>query len=205
MDRVIVRRVWRGLVLAFIALALILGGLVGSGKAHADVNVFLDEDDDTYVTEEFVNTVLQLNRQYPETGNVEVDVEVIPVMGVFAGTVDHTITFEETYAEMPYAFEIDVTENVQAGFFPTGCSPARLVATHEFGHVLDNTRGRRARAAIRQIYGSGSQLQGFLTGYSFHEDGTLFVGEALANAFAAVQCGSANALEKQFYQILVTS
>jgi hypothetical protein len=205
MDRVTVRWVWRGLVLAIIALALILGGLAGSGKAHADVDAYLDENDKTYVTYQFIQAVLDMNNAYPEVGNVEVDVAVIPIIGVFAGTVDHTITFEETYAEMPYAFEIDVNRNIRDNYFPGGCTPARLVAIHEFGHVLDNTRGRRARMVVQQLYGSGIQLQGMLTGYSFNDNGTLAIGEALANAFAAVQCGTANALERNLFQILTTS
>jgi hypothetical protein len=150
--------------------------------------------------------VNEFNDRYPTTGHIDVSVEVIPVFGVFAGTSQsgRTIFLEETYAEFPHVFNRDVAENVEHGYFPSGCTPARLIAIHEFGHVLDNQNGRRARQALAQLASSG-QLEGTLTGYSFHNDGTLHPGEALANAFAAVHCGTANALEHRIFQLLLDS
>lgn len=212
MGIVILRRVWKGAVLLFLTAALIVGAIVGSGRAAAQplaTPVDVQPEEQTWVTTEFISTVNEMMRLFP-AGPVEVHVTWRPELyGSYAGTAGNGIWFPPEFAVDPNRFTRNVGIDIANGFHPAGCSAARMVAIHEYGHVIDNYHGRQARYNLLVEFGSGLDLHGLLPKYAFNNPtgtlGALNPGEALASAFAAVQCGTATPQAQRISEILLTS
>lgn len=191
-----------------IALVLIMASwwVVLAVQAHADSTAYINTDDNTMMMQEFVDTVAYVEGKYG-TGPITVQTAWLQA-GEFAEVSDRTgvMTVNKAWATGDYA---DLTHSVEAdiadGFHNSGCDPIQTIALHESAHIIDMRNGFVARdrlmAATRDDYGLG--LHGVLSGYSFDEYGFLNTGEALAEAFQAAECGSANAVELQIYHMLV--
>ncbi len=213
---VAVRWAWRGAVLVFLAAALILGAIVGSGRAAAQppptlaVMVDVDPEEQTWITTELIATVNEMMRLDPVPGPVQVVVKWrYELYGSYAGTAGNQIWFPPEYAVDTSRFVREVQTDVMNGFHPAGCSSARMVAVHEYAHVIDNYNDHRARTALMAEFGPGYDLHGLLPKYSFTNPlgvpGGLEPGEALATAFASVVCGTANDVENRIAEILLSS
>lgn len=191
------------------AVALILGAIVGSGRAAADPvddsYVESDDDDQTYVLYEFLTGIRDMIVKYGYATDVTIRYITEREDAVAGTTPSGEVVFEERLAENPALWEHVAAVNLQAGYWPqTSCTPARMIALHEFGHVIDVHSPGDAEVAVSRKY-SGVKLFGVLPGYSLNPDGTAEPGEALANAFAAVECGAGNATERDLHRILLES
>ncbi len=117
--------------------------------------------------------------------------------GLFAVTDGDVITFNSYYINNPAQLRIDVTSNVQSGWNPgKNCTPEQVVATHEFGHVLDNLSGHSTDYELRDAIANG--LRGVISGYSFTN-----YDEAIADSFMAVECDEPTSAEQAIYDMLV--
>lgn len=211
MGIVILRRVWKGMVLLFLTAALILGAIVGSGKAAAQPLagiVDVTPDEQTWLTTEFIATVNEMMRLYPVPGPVDVVVAWrYELYGSYAGTAGNEIWLPPEYAVEPTRFIREVGIDVQNGFHPSGCTAARMVAVHEYAHVIDNYSGRVARSRLIEEFGYGLDLHGLLPKYAFSNPSGLLGGlnppEALASAFAATVCGSGSPQAHRITEILL--
>lgn len=114
----------------------------------------------------------------------------------------YVIIFNSLYTANPALMTKVVDIDVAAGYHAGGCSPGRMLAYHEMGHVIDGIHNRQPRALVRQRYGEDN-LPG-LTGYSYDFWGELNPPEALAEAFASVKCQGTRAQpgEQLLYTIL---
>jgi hypothetical protein len=94
--------------------------------------------------------------------------------------------------------------DIAAGFHNGGCGPIETIAIHESAHIIDQRRGYlpRQRLANAAANDDVSTLP-MLAGYSFTDLGELNPGEALAEAFQAYECGTADPVEVQMYNLLV--
>jgi hypothetical protein len=111
------------------------------------------------------------------------------------------IEFNSELVTNPELLQSYLAADVAAGWIPGGCTAAQTVAIHESAHVLDYITGHTAHAEAVAAYG-GQQV--WLSGYSFHEDGTVDLNEALANAMVAVECGTATPLEADLHRMLAS-
>lgn len=118
--------------------------------------------------------------------------------GVYGVTSGDVITFNSGYIANPDLLRRDITADVNSGYHPgANCSPEQLVAAHEFAHVLDNLTGRSARAEADYAIANG--LTGEVSGYAMTS-----TGEALAEAFVAVECDVPTPAENALYVMLTT-
>jgi hypothetical protein len=95
-------------------------------------------------------------------------------------------------------------DDIAAGFHNGGCGPIETIAAHETAHIIDQRRGilPRQRLANAAAADDRSTLP-MLAGYSFTDGGALNPGEALAEAFQAYECGTADPVEVKMYNMLV--
>ena len=126
------------------------------------------------------------------------EVDIMP--GVYAYASGRLIAFNRLYTPSVDVFNALMASDIGAGFHPAlgRCTPAEFLAYHESAHIIDRTRELAPRIAMAVRYGERSDLD--LSGYSFR-GGVLNLGEALAEAFAATLCGSANPTEREIYTL----
>ncbi|AER47869.1 hypothetical protein SEA_HANNACONDA_15 [Mycobacterium phage Hannaconda] len=153
------------------------------------------------VMDEIAEAINDVAQAYSEVRGIEVRAEAIDphVYGYAMG--GKLIMFNKTYTSNPERFRKLVENDITLGFHPElgRCSHAELLAYHEAAHVIDQKRHLKPRVAFAEKYGRGEILRGTLSGYSFTTDGRLAHGEALAEAFAATLCGSANDTERDIF------
>jgi hypothetical protein len=209
--RSVVLTIQRIVVPLIIALAAILGGTTVASAhpghtGHGDDQVFTqyDENDQSWLTDRFEATLREMMQRYPEVTAIYLKTDVITEPAALAGAGmnyygDPLIVIQERFAENPDAFVEATLEAVAAGFHPGGCDPVRLIAVHEFAHVLAYVHGDVAQEQIIAETAGGDFANGL------HDYGEANVDEALATSFAAVVCGSQTPMEQQIYDILVSS
>lgn len=123
--------------------------------------------------------------------------------GMYGYTVGNRIVFSSDYIADPALLRAHMASDVAHGFHPgEQCSAEQIVAAHEFAHVLDNFGGRSARYEL--VYALYNGLSGEVSGYSFNADGSVNYGEALADAFVAVECDVPTPAEAALYEMLVS-
>jgi hypothetical protein len=117
--------------------------------------------------------------------------------GTYAVTVGDTITFNTGYVENPDILRRDLTADVIAGYHRgANCTPEQYVAAHEFAHVLDNLTGHTADYELDYALANG--LSGEVSTYALES-----YDEAIAEAFAAVECDAPTPAEQAIYDMLV--
>lgn len=182
-----VRRLMRGLTTVVVALAVVAGVTAAPAAAN------------TY--REFFDSVDWLADKYG-AGTVYVGHEPMEE-GSYAWSSGRTIMLNSYYIDNPEQLWVDLNRDVMHGFHPGRmCTPAELVAAHEFAHVLDYLSGYSARTELEYAIVNG--LSGEVSGYSFNSDGTVNHGEALADAFLAVECDEPTNAELALYEMLTT-
>lgn len=123
--------------------------------------------------------------------------------GVYGLARGNTITFNSGYIGNPDLLRRDVTTDIMLGWHPGAhCSPEQYVAAHEFAHVLNYLTGYNANTELVMALSSG--LTGEVSGYSLYEDGSVNYEEAIAEAFAAVECDVPSPAEHAIYVMLTT-
>lgn len=197
----------RTIVVALIG-TVILGNApaIWNEEAHADstVNTVWDADDDPELAKDITITVQDVANHFPEISGITIGSGPLPV-NVYGHTGPGMMIFSETYMSDPAALDRDVRSDVAQGYHPSLgiCSPAEFMALHESAHAIDIAHYLHADYAVAAHYGSGVELHGVLSGYSFDALGGLNVSEAIAEAFASTVCNGGNDLEKQFTKLLV--
>ncbi|QRY51754.1 hypothetical protein [Mycolicibacterium septicum] len=159
-----------------------------------------DSDDHPALTNDITQTVNRVAQIHPEVRGTVVTTSFLP-MGMYAGAGGRMIMFNDLYFSWPDVVNGMLHYDVDHGFHPPlgRCSPAEFIAYHESAHIIDQQRGKTPRMALTARYGGLTGLP--LSGYSFI-DGILNPGEALAEAFAAVQCNGGNPLERDIAALL---
>lgn len=151
------------------------------------------------VMSEIAAAINRVAAEYSEVRGITVtEVDIMP--GVYAYASGRLIAFNRLYTPSVDVFNALMASDIGAGFHPAlgRCTPAEFLAYHESAHIIDRTRELAPRIAMAVRYGERSDLD--LSGYSFR-GGVLNLGEALAEAFAATLCGSANPTEREIYTL----
>ncbi|QHB37464.1 hypothetical protein SEA_LEOPARD_58 [Mycobacterium phage Leopard] len=191
------------IALSFVIPALIVFGLYAiheTARAGADAIVYYEEGENTVLLQEFVDAVGMISSKYG-TGDIVVTTAWMPAH-VMAKANSQGIVVNRMWTYGIMDGDAMEAAGVEAGYHPGGCSAATATAIHEAAHVLDTRSYNEARYELIEKYGTGESLHGLLSGYSFNDDGTLNVPEALAEAFQAVECGVANATEQELWHML---
>lgn len=187
-----------------LAAAAALAVAVAS-PAHADSYSYVQPDDNTAIMQEVADALADVEIRM-DTAPLEARTGWIGPKSTFAMARGNAIVINKewttgTYEDMAAALNFDIS----MGFHNGGCSPIRTVALHESAHVLNNRRGGIPEMRVLLAAGTGPRpdLKGSLSGYSFDADGSVDPGEALAEAFVAVMCGTAGVDERKIYGMLV--
>jgi hypothetical protein len=192
------------MIFRIFAFVLFIAGasIFAAGVAKADSVAWVDPDDNTAIMQEFIDTVTYVEQKYG-TGPMVVETEWMDDPNVFAYATTNGIAINKVYStSTPERLRHEISDELAAGFFNPGCTPVTRIALHEAAHVIDGRTGRLARYQLN-LAARGADLRGVLAGYSFDASGALIPGEALAEAFQAVECGTANAVEHELYSMLV--
>lgn len=147
------------------------------------------------VFDEFYGAVDWLGKKY----GVTVYVNAMPLdYGTYAQASGDQITLNSWYLDNPAQLDADIASDIYEGYHRGElCTAPQYVAAHEFGHALDNLTGNGARVELASALNSG--FSGTVSEY-----GTTSPAEAIAESFAAVECGSApTAAEQAIYTMLV--
>lgn len=196
-----------------IAIAMVILGFIPwniCDEAHADPLVYTawDADDDPAMVATITNTVADVAVKFPEISGVTVGSAPIGGDEHFAqsSSLGMSIMINEMWMSNPAAFNQAIADDIAIGFHaPLGrCTGAQYMAFHESAHIIDYVHGRKADWTVTLTYGSGDNLRGYLSKYSFDSTG-LDPAEALAEAYASVTCNGGNEVEHQFADILVGS
>lgn len=188
------------LVILIVTLAIVF-----ATQARADSWSWFDEDDNRQIMQEVADALADVELLF-ETGPLEARTGWVGAVTVFAVADGTGITINKAWSTRSYEWMAQhVNADIAAGYHNGGCTPIRTVALHEAGHVINNLRGglptMEAQAAVG--YRPRPELRGELSGYSFNEDGSVNAGEAIAEAFQAVMCGSGGTVEQALYEMLV--
>lgn len=151
--------------------------------------------------DEFVQTVNWAAETY-KTGPISVTVAPLDA-STFAMTIGKRIVFNSSYSNDPLRLFAAIQNNVNAGWIPGGCTPARTVALHEAAHVIDNTRNRLGSRRVAATFPRGNALRGEVSRYSFGNNDVFNAEEAVASAFQSVLCNGGTAVEMDMYYMLV--
>jgi len=154
------------------------------------------------VMDEFVQTVNWAAETY-KTGPIPVSSGPLTDPSAFAMTVGRQIVLNSAYSDDPLRLFADIQSNINAGWIPAGCTPARTVALHEAAHVIDNTRGRIGTRRVAATFPKGNALRGKVSLYSYGRDGIFDADEAVASAFQSVLCNGGTDVEMDMYYMLV--
>ena len=189
------------------ALALVIIGISGT--------VFVADgrsDDYEPVMAEFVHAVDNVKREFPAIQDASISVAPLDPH-VYAETGKNGITVNSIFASNKATLERYVQIDVATGFHPLlgHCTGTQFLAYHESAHLVDFSENTIAHNMLYARFGDGRLLSGILSGYSFYRVsntdipwliGTINMTEALAEAFAAAHCGSANWAEQALNQML---
>lgn len=136
------------------------------------------------------------------TGTIWVSHEYMEY-GVYGKSRGNEIVFSSDYVYNPDELHYDMSSDVAHGFHPgERCSAIQILAAHEFAHVVDYIGGYTAQYELEYAVESG--MSGEVSGYSFHQDGSVNYPEALADAFVAVECDDPTPAEQAIYEMLTT-
>lgn len=171
-----------------------------SPHAHADTTAYVEADDNRATMQEFVDVVGALEEKYG-TGPIVIDTGYLGGPTVYAGADNAGITVNKwTSTSTPAQINAAVASDVASGYHNGGCDGVATIAVHETAHVIDQRRGFIGRARLAK---NAATMTGEIAGYSFNSDGSLNPAEAVAEAFQAVECGSASAVDYEIYRMLV--
>ncbi|WP_040793628.1 hypothetical protein [Nocardia paucivorans] len=193
-------------------------------RHNLDVFGFGTPGFDTHTVREFVTGIDDMLTKYPKTSIVAVRIDRLKKGArSFAESweskslVDHpprygtAIAFSEKYAKDPNLLAERARRSVEKKHFPPGADerPAYYAAIHEFGHALsDSGKSKaldKAEETLKDYYSrkyghrndgmTYEQWRDQLSGYGFHDDGSLNPVEALAESFFDVEMNGAQASE----------
>jgi hypothetical protein len=176
-----------------------------AAPASADTTGWADPDDNRVILQEILDNVGYVEAKY-NTGPIHVETEWLDSPRIFAYADAYGITINKHWSTGTVAqLEAAVNDDIAAGYHNSGCNAAATIGIHEAAHVIDARRGGEARVelGVAEYYTDPAVLHGSLAGYSFTPAGDLDIGEALAEAFQAVECGTADDVEWQIHQMLV--
>ena len=173
------------------AVALALAAMGTAPTATADQAVYND----------FVHWVDWMAKKY-DLGTVYVGYRALDST-TYAQAQGTQIWFNSYFIANPDVLWADMRSDVDTNYHNGAkCSPTQIIAAHESAHVLDNLTGHTARAELDYALASG--LTGTVSGYSLNADGSVNLGEALASAMVAVECGYPTEAEGILYNMLTT-
>lgn len=193
------------LLVVSLTVLIVTLAVVFATQARADSWSWFDEDDNRQIMQEVADALADVEVLFG-TGPLEARTGMVGPATVFAVADGTGITINKAWSTRSYQWMADhVNADIAAGYHNGGCSPIRTVALHEAGHVISNLRGRKPEMLAQEVVGYGPRLdlQAELSGYSFNEDGSVDVAEAMAEAFQAAMCGSAGPAEMELYEMLV--
>lgn len=179
-----------GMLVAFMTLPMASAPMV--------IKTDWDSDDHPSLTSDITEAVNRVAMEHPEVRGVTVT--TLPIMlGAYAYAGNRRIVFNDLYMSSAILVEYMVHNDVEQGFHPPlgECSPASFLAYHESAHIIDQARDRAASRMVKERFTGTFGL----SGYSY-VDGVLNPGEALAEAFAAVQCNGGNPVEQEIAALL---
>jgi hypothetical protein len=189
---------WFFVLLTYAALTFIY-----APYAHADATAWVDADDNVAIMQRFVDTVGMITDKYHLAPITVYTAWIDP--RAFAEAGDGAITVNKRWSTGDYAtLNAAIQDDIAAGYHNGGCGPIETIAIHESAHIIDQRRGflPRQRLANAAAADDRSTLP-MLAGYSFTDSGALNPGEALAEAFQAYECGTADPVEVKMYKMLV--
>lgn len=163
-----------------------------------------DGKSDPTVAFEVIEAVNRVALKHPEVRDTVVTGEPME-KGVYAAAANKKITFNVEYTSDRRRLEASVALDIASRFHPPlgRCSPAELLAYHESAHIIDQAHDREPQRRLNEMYTLGRIQWRDLSGYSFWYETSIFrPGEALAEAFASVQCNGGNATERQIAALL---
>jgi hypothetical protein len=103
----------------------------------------------------------------------------------------------EWAAKTPEQFAADMNPG-----HPEGCPVVRGVGIHEVGHMIIHRGTGGKHDAIKAAIQSGQIPRGEIHSPALTPDGTdIYIPEAAAVSFHAVECGSATPMEQQIYDL----
>lgn len=185
------------------ATLLVVGVLIVATPTVAEplvIKTAWDSDDHPALTNDITQAVNRVAMVHPEVRGTVVT-SIRSGFGIYAYAGSRRIAFNDLYMSQPDIVNAMIRYDVEQGFHPPlgKCSPAGFLAIHESAHIIDQQRSKAPREALADRYGVTVGLP--LSGYSF-VDGVLNPGEALAEAFAAVQCNGGNPVEQDIAALL---
>jgi hypothetical protein len=192
---------WAGFILA--SITAIAAALYVSPQCKADADGWIDSDDNVAVMQHFVDTVGLITQQFGLAPITVYTAWLDP--RAFAQAGNGAIIVNKRWSTGSYeALAAAIQDDINAGYHNGGCGPIETIAAHETAHIIDQRRGyspsdQLAAVAVRD---NRSTLP-TLAGYSFKDDGSLNATEAIAEAFQAYECGTADPVEVKMYQMLV--
>lgn len=193
-------RLLLGMMLA--GAAIVLGPVLAAAPANTDTGSANADATTTYG--ELFHWVDAMAVKY-QMGTVYVGQQYLQ-SNYYGKTTGSTVMFNTSYVQNPAKLTADWASDAAINYHPghpgAPCSAEQLVAVHESAHVLDNVTGRTAQRELADAIANG--LTGELTGYSFNADGSVNLGEALADAMVAVECDTPTPAEQALYTILTT-
>jgi hypothetical protein len=187
----------------FVIAVLATVALFTAAPATADATAWIGDDDNEAIMQRFVDTVGMITDKYHLAPITVYTGWIDPRAFAMAG--DGTITVNKRWSTGDYeTLARDIQDDIAAGFHNGGCGPIETIAAHETAHIIDQRRGflPRQRLAAAAAADDKSTLP-MLAGYSFTDGGALNPGEALAEAFQAYECGTADPVEVKMYNLLV--
>lgn len=188
------------IVMALTAGMVLVIGYTYIWRASADTSLSYEPGESVNVLQHFVDAVDYESQKYPGMGDVEIRTVWMGIPNMYARSGYVGIEVNQEWTEDDTSMTASVALDVAQNFYRGGCDPIATIAVHEFAHVLDARSGFEARDELTAAL--GTTYFGDLSGYSYNSDGTVNVPEALANAFQAEECGTANAQEMQLYSML---
>lgn len=192
----------RTILAAVVAAALLP---LGTAVAQAEplTHTYADLDDSPALMNEVAAAVEEVAQQFPEIAGLVVTTERLQP-DAYGGAIPGHIAINDHWASDPVTMQRNFDVDVAEGFHKGGCTVGRYLAFHESAHQIDYAHLHEADYEVLATFGNGTQLHGQLSGYSFDELGILNPPEALADAFAAVWCGSAGPADYKLYGMLVS-
>lgn len=193
--------------LKLLLLALVLLVFIGT-RAPAQpcwVRAAFADGGDATAEMRIVNAVNDIARSYPILRGVLITDGHLE-FGVYAATYvnNHHIVFSDELLSTPALLEMYVNSDIKAGYHPVlgHCTPEAMIAIHEAAHVIDFSESGKPHKILEGMYHTGTPKFPGLSGYSFEPTGFNPV-EALAEAFASVQCNGGTPIEKVLAGLLV--
>lgn len=191
------KQFWIGFALASITAVL---AVLLAPRSNADVYGWIDSDDNPALTQAFINAVGVMEDKYG-TGSIEVSTAWLDDPNAIAGANADGIVINKNWSRLSIAeWEASRADDIASGYHNPGCNAVAAIAIHETAHVIDWRQGFIGR---QRLANAAPYMSGELSKYSFDPVGNLDPAEAIAEAFQAVECGSADAVEYELHSMLV--